>query len=111
MADNVSKQSSRYPDLKERLGEFWMYSPCAEKRIPDDMREAVAWAWDEIVKARDELTTPRARQGSALELLEDLKERRWILRGDEGEFCGYAACWSNRLEGLLDAWLAEDWEG
>ncbi len=55
MDDNVAAQCRRYPDLAERLAEFWMYSVTTERDVPDDIREAVAWAWDQIVRARDEL--------------------------------------------------------
>jgi len=38
----------------------------------------------------------------ATEIIFDLAERRLILRGDDGEFCGYQADWGDRFEEMID---------
>ena len=75
MEDNVAAQRSRYPDL-DRLCELWMYPPSADLGLPDHVRETIAWAFDQIVKARDELAEARKDRDDLLSWLQRDERQR-----------------------------------
>jgi len=84
MGDNVAAQRFRYPDL-DRLCDLWMYSPSADLGLPDHVRETIAWAFDQIVEARDELAHWSKRHRLGLMYYGDMVTEVFLVDDETGE--------------------------